>query len=82
MCKYGNIVKSEIKIEKKKNPEKFIETKEALKLENTDKELFALGLLSKNLENIGVETAIENSSTQDELFFYYFSINLFIFLYF
>ena len=66
MCKYGNIVKSEIKIEKKKNPEKFIETKEALKLENTDKELFALGLLSKNLENIGIETAIENSSTQDE----------------
>ena len=31
MCKLGNIIKKEIIKEKKKNPEKFIETKEALK---------------------------------------------------
>ena len=66
MCKYGNIAKQEIIREKKKNPEKFIETKEALKLEDTDQGLFALGLLSTNLEDIGVETAIENNPDQDE----------------
>ena len=66
MCIYGNIAKKEIKEEKKKNPEKFIETKEALKLENNDQGLFALGLLSQNLEDIGVETAIEKDSDKDE----------------
>ena len=66
MCIYGNIAKKEIKEEKKKNPEKFIETKEALKLENEDKGLFALGLISQNLEDIGVETAIEKNSDNDE----------------
>ena len=34
MCIYGNITKKEIKEEKKKNPEKFIETSQSLKLEN------------------------------------------------
>ena len=66
MCIYGNVAKKEIKEEKKKNPEKFIETKEALKLENEDKGLFALGLISQNLEDIGVETAIEKDSDKDE----------------
>ena len=61
MCIYGNITKKEIKEEKKKNPEKFIETSEALKLENEDPNLFALGLISQNLENLGIETAIDKS---------------------
>ena len=59
MCIYGSITKEEIKEEKKNNPEKFIETSEALQLENDDPDLFALGLLSTNLESIGIETAIE-----------------------
>ena len=67
MCKIGIITKKEIIREKKNNPEKFIETKDALKLENNDNELFALGLLAKNLENMGIETAIEkNPNVQDE----------------
>ena len=69
MCIYGSITKEEIKEEKKNNPEKFIETSEALQLENDDPDLFALGLLSTNLESIGIETAIEkdegNSDEQD-----------------
>ena len=65
MCKYGNIAKQEIIREKKKNPEKFIETKEALKSVNSDPELFALGLLSQNLESMGIETAIEKNSNND-----------------
>ena len=66
MCIYGNIVKQEIQEEKKKNPEKFIETKEALKSVNSDPELFALGLLSQNLESMGIETAIEKNSNNDQ----------------
>ena len=49
MCIYGNIMKKKIIKEKEKNPEKFIETEEALKLEKEDEGLFVLGLLSKNL---------------------------------
>ena len=46
MCIYGNIMKKEILEEKEKNPEKFIEIEEALKLEEKDQDLFALGLLA------------------------------------
>ena len=59
MCIYGEFTKKEIKEEKEKHPEKFIETSQALKLEKQDEGLFALGLLSQNLEGLGVETAIE-----------------------
>ena len=49
MCIYGNIMKMKIKEEKAKNPEKFIEIKEALNLEENNKEIFALGLFAHNL---------------------------------
>ena len=65
MCIYGEINKKEIIKEKEKHPEKFIETSEALKLENEDNGLFALGLLSKNLEDLGIKTAIERDENQD-----------------
>ena len=60
MCSFGNIMKKEIKKEKKENPLKFIKTEEALNNEEKDPGLFALGLLAKNLEDSGVETAIES----------------------
>ena len=66
MCIYGNIIKKEIREEKQKNPEKFIETSQALQLENEDQGLFALGLLSQNLESIGIETAIVKEENQEE----------------
>ena len=66
MCIYGNIVEKEVKKEKEEHPEKFIETSEALNLEQEDPDLFALGLLSKNLENEGLETAIEREEQIDE----------------
>ena len=64
MCIYGSIMKKEIQEEKKKNPEKFIETSDALQKENEDSGLFALGLISQDLENIGIETAIEKDVEQ------------------
>ena len=66
MCILGDITKKEIFLEKKKNPEKFIETSEALKLKEEDEDLFVLGLLSNNLEEIGIETAIEKDITEDK----------------
>ena len=51
MCIYGEIMKKEIKEDKEKHPEKYIETSQALKMENQDEGLFALGLLSQNLED-------------------------------
>ena len=35
-------------------------------MENQDQELFALGLISQNLENLGIETAIEKNSNPNE----------------
>ena len=66
MCAYGAITKKEIKEEKAKHPEKFIETSQALKMEKNDEGLFALGLISQDLENLGIETAIEKDENPNE----------------
>ena len=66
MCIYGNITRKEVQEEKIKNPTKFISTSKALQLENQDQGLFALGLLSKNLEKLGIETAIEKDDNKEE----------------
>ena len=66
MCAYGAITKKEIKEEKEKHPEKFIETSQALKMEKNDEGLFALGLISQDLENLGIETAIEKDENPNE----------------
>ena len=66
MCIYGNIIEKETKEEKEKHPEKFIETSQALQLEKEDSGIFALGLISQNLESIGVETAIEKDENEEE----------------
>ena len=66
MCIYGNVTIKEIKEEKQKNPENFVETKTALHSENTDQGLFALGLISHNLESIGVEAVIEKENKEGE----------------
>ena len=66
MCIYGKLMEKEIKEEKEKHPEKFVETSQALQSENNDSGLFALGLISNNLENIGIETAIEKDGNEEE----------------
>ena len=58
-------MKEEIKEEKESNPEKFIEIKEALNLEEKDKELFALGLLGDSLEQHGTMVAIEKEENNE-----------------
>ena len=66
MCIYGEATKKEIKEEKEKHPEKFVETSQALTMEDQDSGLFALGLLSSNLEELGIETAIEKDENPNE----------------
>ena len=47
MCIYGNIIKKQIKMKNYSNSNKYISTSNALKLENKDQSLFALGLIQK-----------------------------------
>ena len=62
MCIQGENAKSELRIEKIKHPERFIETSQALKMEKTNQGIFALALISNNLQNLGIETAIKKNS--------------------
>ena len=66
MCIYGNIIKQEIKEEKQNNPENIVKTEEALNKRETDEEIFVLGLLSKNLEERGIETIIEKKENNSD----------------
>ena len=66
MCIYGNIVKKEIEDETEINPNKFIPKTQALNSEEVDKELFVLGLLSQNLEQLGIKSVIEKGETNSK----------------
>ena len=66
MCILGSILKEEIIEEKQSNPEKYISIEEATKEENEDSGIFCLGILAQNLEDIGIMTAIEKNSSEDE----------------
>lgn len=66
MCVLGSIMKEEIIEEKQSNPEKYISIEEAIKEENKDSGTFCLGILAQNLEDIGITTAIEKDSSEDE----------------
>ena len=61
MCILGSIMKKEIIEEKTNEPEKIISIEEATK----DKEIFCLGILAQNLENIGITTAIERNESNN-----------------
>ena len=67
MCISGEKIKNQIKKDKQEHPEKYIPVSQALKMEKSDIGIFALALLSKNLENMGIETAIvKNKSLNEE----------------
>ena len=66
MYALGEIMTEEIKEEKEKEPEKFITIQEATKEEKVNEAEFCLGILAKNLENIGITTAIEKEQKNDE----------------
>ena len=66
MCFIGSTLKNEIIKEKKNNPDKFIPIKQALQEKDKKTDIFCLGVLAQNLENIGVETAIEKDKSNDE----------------
>ena len=59
-------MKKQMKEEKEKNPDKFIDIEEALNVEKKDDEMFALGLLAHNLQVNGIEIGIEKNESIDE----------------
>ena len=66
MCVLGEIMKKEIINEKKNHPEKFINIEEAIKNKEKDESNFCLAVMAKNLENIGITTAVEKEIKNDE----------------
>ena len=66
MCVLGEIMKKEIINEKKNHPEKFINIEEAIKNKEKDKSNFCLAVMAKNLEDIGITTAVEREIKNDE----------------
>lgn len=66
MLIYGNIMKNEIKENKYNRLDKFIEIKDALKMEKKDQGIFALGLLAHILEINGTKVAIEKDNNEEE----------------
>ena len=65
MCKMGCIMKKEIIEKKKYNSKKLISIENALS-DKKNKQIFCLGVLAQNLENMGIVTAIEKKSNNDE----------------
>ena len=66
MCEIGTLMKEEIL--KEKNSEKFISIEDATKDNNNNIDInFCLGVLAKNLEEIGIITAIEKETSDEEL---------------
>ena len=65
MSTMGTIMKEQIIEEKKTNPEKFYTDEEIIKNKTNKEELFALGVLSKALENQGSVIAIEKDDSED-----------------
>ena len=63
---YGCLVEKKIEEEKKKNPENFIEIKEALKQEEKNNELFILGKIGESLEKIGIKTVIDKRNSKNK----------------
>ena len=66
MSIFGRTAKNQIQKDKNRYPERYINTSKALKMESKDPGLFALALLSKHLENLGIETAIEKDENPKE----------------
>ena len=66
MCIYGNIIKKEIEDNRYKNQDKYIKIEDALKMKDTDTNLFCLGLIANNLNSIGIKVVIENSESEND----------------
>ena len=62
---YGYFTEEILKEEKKKNPENFIDIKDAIKQKDSNEKLFILGKLGESLENMGIEVAIDKRENID-----------------
>ena len=60
----GSTYKNKIIKEKETNPEKFISTEEIIEKKSENKQLYALGIFSKVLENKGMTTAIPKNENK------------------
>ena len=66
ILKYGYLTEKQIEEEKKNNPENFIEIKDALKLKESNIELYILGKLAESLEKAGVKLVIDKRKSNNK----------------
>lgn len=68
VVQYGYDCEKKIEQEIKKDPENFIEPKEAIKQKDSDEKIFILGKLGESLENMGIKVIIDkkNISNNDD----------------
>ncbi len=65
MIVMGDLIKDEILIEKKENPDKFVDIDKTLK--NEEDENFPICVLAKHLEDNGIVTAVEKSTNKEDI---------------
>ena len=59
VVKYGYLNKKVIEEERRKNPENFMEVKEAVKQKDSNERIFILGKLGESLESMGINVVID-----------------------
>ena len=66
IVQFGFLIEKEIEEELKKNPENFLDIKDALKQKDTNNQMYALGKLGESLEKIGIKVAIDKRNSKDK----------------
>ncbi len=66
IVQFGYLIEKEIDEELKKNPENFLDIKEALKQKDIDDQIYTLGKLGESLEKIGIKVAIDKRNSKDK----------------
>lgn len=66
IVQFGFLIEKEIEEELKKNPENFLDIKDALKQKDTNNQMYVLGKLGESLEKIGIKVAIDKRNSKDK----------------
>ena len=66
IVQFGYLIEKEIDEELKKNPENFLDIKEALKQKDINNQIYTLGKLGESLEKIGIKVAIDKRNSKDK----------------
>ena len=66
IVQFGYLIEKEIEEELKKNPENFLDIKEALKQKDINDQIYTIGKLGESLEKIGIKVTIDKKNSKDK----------------